>query len=83
MNKHDIRALDDDCYPLVTVFDDGPMPTPEQMKALFRKWEQDDQGLTWVEFAHTVQPTSHMNGAITVKWCNMWLAIETEGMCHS
>jgi len=86
--KHDIRSLADDQYPQVTFgfneVDQAELdPTDKQCEAVFRKWKQDDQGLTWAEFAKTVQPTFHMNDAITVKWSGMWLAIETDGYTHS
>jgi hypothetical protein len=57
--------------------------TPEQKEALARKWAQDDNGMTLQEFINSAQPTFFMDDAIVVKWCNMWLAIETSGHCHS
>ena len=60
-----------------------PDMTPEQKEALARKWAQDDNGMTLQEFIDSAQPTFLMDDAIVVKWCNMWLAIETDGYCHS
>jgi hypothetical protein len=83
-DKHDIRGLDDVCYPQVSYGPLGDMDiTHEQATSLFRKWKQDQNDMSWVEFAKTVQPTFGMNGAIVVQWCNMWLAIETDGYTHS
>lgn len=57
--------------------------TPEQKEALVRKWAQDDNGLTLEEFVDSAQTTNHLDDAIVVKWCGMWLCIETNGYCHS
>lgn len=86
--KYDIRQLADDQYPIVKFgsHEDDDMTinvTPAQARALFRKWKQADQDVSWPEFAKTVQPTFHMNDAVTVKWSGMWLAIETDGYTHS
>jgi hypothetical protein len=89
-DKYDIRKLDDDMYPNVTmgeeIVDGVPHSidaTTQQYAALFRKWKQDDNGMTWKEFAHSVKPTFHMDNAVTVQWCGMWLAIEEDGYTHS
>lgn len=87
-NKHDIRNLDDDQYPNVTVgwneADQSQLdPTHAQVASLFRKWKQDDNGMTWAEFAKTAQPTFHMDNAIVVKWCGMFLCVEEDGYTHS
>lgn len=82
--KYDIRELDDVCYPQVSYGPDGDMDiTHEQATSLFRKWKQQDQDMSWPEFAKTVQPTFGCDGAITVHWSGMWLAIETDGYTHS
>jgi hypothetical protein len=82
-DKHAIKSLDDDCYPAVTVFDEGEQPTRQQMTALFRKWKQNDCGMSWRDFAKTAEPTFGCAGAITVAWCGMWICIERDGYCHS
>lgn len=82
--KNDIRKLYDSCYPDVTIGKDAESPieaTHEQKTALFRKWKQDDQGMTWREFAASVVPFDF--GAIGVQWCGMWLGIERDGYTHS
>lgn len=83
--KHDIRALADDQYPTYVKFGETGelVTTHEQRTALFRKWKQDDQGLSWGEFSETACPTFGCDDAITVPWCGMWLCIETDGYTHS
>lgn len=90
-SKHNIMELDD-AYPVVHV---GPNPdeeiptTHEQRTSLFRKWKQAKNGdfpddtPNWQDFCKTVQPTFGMDGAITVQWCGMYLAIERDGYTHS
>ena len=87
-NKYDIRNLADDQYPQATFgFNEVDQteldPTGEQCAAVFRKWKQDHNEMTWADFAKSVQPTFHMNDAITVKWCGMWLCVEVDGYTHS
>jgi len=52
----------------------------EQRKALHRKWVQNNQGLTYLEFRRTV-----MQGfdCVMVRWSGMWLGIELDGYTHS
>ena len=57
--------------------------TKPQSKSLLRKWQQNNQGLTFLGFRKLVQPTHFMDDAVVVKWCNMFLAIETDGYTHS
>ena len=54
-----------------------------QQVSLLRKWRQEDQGLTFIQFRRSVQPTFGMDGAVVVKWGSMWLAIESDGYTHS
>ena len=51
-----------------------------QRKALHRKWTQNDQGLTYLQFRRTVLPGFD---CAMVLWCNMWLGIELDGYTHS
>lgn len=81
-DKHDVKALDDDCYPIVYMRV-GADATPEQKAAAFRKWKQNDQDMTWAEFFHTAEHTFGCDGAIAIKWCDMWLCIEEDGYCHT
>lgn len=91
--KYPVTALDDDCYPQVFQFGDNPdspvETTHAQRTALFRKWKQaklgDNPDATprWLDFCKRVHPTFGMDGAITVQWCGMWLAIERDGYTHS
>lgn len=51
-----------------------------QQIALKRKWKQDDQGMTYLQFRRTVQQGWD---CAMVHWCNMWLGIESDGYTHS
>lgn len=57
--------------------------TPEQKQALVRKWTQNNNDMTLEEFVASAQTTSLMDDAIVIKWCDMWLAIETDGYTHT
>jgi len=52
----------------------------EQRVSLHRKWSQDNQGMSYREFRSTVQQGWD---CVMVKWCNMWLGIESDGYTHS
>ena len=54
--------------------------TRDQRKALKRKWDRDNQGLSYIQFRRTVV---HGYDCIMVPWCGMWLGIETDGYTHS
>ena len=56
--------------------------TKAQQKSLFRKWQQSNQGKTYLEFRRSVQQ-SFYDDCIMVQWCGMWLGIETDGYTHS
>jgi len=57
--------------------------TKEQRHALLRVWKRGESDLTYRQFRRTVEPGFCMDGAIIVPWCNMWLAIESDGYTHS
>jgi hypothetical protein len=57
--------------------------TKSQQIALARKWDQSNQGLTYVEFRRTIEQPYGADGPIMVAWCGMWLGIEIDGYCHS
>jgi hypothetical protein len=57
--------------------------TEQQMDALTRKWNQDAQGISLIDFIKSAVPTFGCDGAIAVRWCGMWLCIERDGYCHS
>jgi hypothetical protein len=67
--------------------------SPHQRKSLFQKWEQNDQGMTYMQFRRTVLGGFHTSTEecpgwldrppIMVKWCGMWLGIEADGYTHS
>ena len=51
-----------------------------QTKSLLRKWKQNNQGLTYLQFRRTVQPGWD---CVMVQWSGMWLGIEKDGYTHS
>lgn len=63
--------------------------TKPQQQSLLRKWLQGQhehgstRDVSYLTFRRSVQPTFHMDNAVTVKWCGMWLAIESDGYTHS
>tara|TARA_R110000868_G_scaffold96392_1_gene265157 strand:+ start:704 stop:955 length:252 start_codon:yes stop_codon:yes gene_type:complete len=83
MDKFDVKALADECFPVVGLAQmDGV--TRAQMASLFRKWKQADQGLSWAEFTRTASgPHSMYSGAILAHWSGMTLCIEQDGHTHS
>ena len=59
--------------------------TLAQRDAVERKWQEMDEKTRppLQRFLDSVNPTFHMDNAVTVFWCGMWLAIETDGYTHS
>ena len=57
--------------------------TRAQREAIFRKWTQNANGLTYRQFRSTTKPTFCMDGAIILLWCGMWLCIEQDGYTHT
>jgi len=57
--------------------------TKEQRQAIYRKWRQDSQTMTYRQFRQTAQSTFFMDDAIVIPWCAMWLAIERDGHTHT
>ena len=51
-----------------------------QRIALYKKWIQNNQSMTYMQFRRTVQPGYD---CVMVEWCGMWLGIETDGYTHS
>ena len=54
--------------------------TKEQKQAIYRKWSQDNNNMSYLQFRRTVQ---HGYDCLMVYWCNMWLGIEKDGYTHS
>ena len=52
----------------------------EQRIALYKKWIQNNQGMSYMQFRRTVQ---HGYDCVMVQWSGMWLGIETDGYTHS
>lgn len=57
--------------------------TKQQAQSLYNKWVQNDQGVSYLVFRRSVEQTFGYDDAIVVKWCGMWLCIETDGYCHT
>ncbi len=51
-----------------------------QRIAIYRKWQQDNQDMTYREFRKTVQQGYD---CLMVQWCGTWLGIESDGYTHS
>lgn len=54
-----------------------------QIKAIVRKFEQENQDISFKEFTKTVQLTIGMDDAVVFKCNNIWLVVETDGYMHS
>jgi hypothetical protein len=57
--------------------------TKPQRAAVHRKWSESNQDLSYKQFRSTAFPMCFGDGAIVIQWCNMLLAIETDGHTHS
>jgi len=57
--------------------------TKEQQQSLLRKWQQNDQGISFLAFRRGATPLLAGDGCVMVQWSGMWLGIETNGDCHS
>ena len=57
--------------------------TKEQQVTLKRKWMQDNQGMSYLNFRRSVGHMIGGDGCVIVRWCNMWLGIETDGYPHT
>ena len=55
----------------------------EQRIALYKKWIQNNQGMTYMQFRRTVLPYLGYDNVAIVEWSGMWLGIETDGYTHS
>ena len=55
----------------------------DQRTALARVYRRVPMDQTYRAFRRTVQPTFGMDGAVVVRWQGMWLAIESDGYCHT
>lgn len=60
--------------------------TKEQVMAIYDRWTMrgNNEGhMSFVDFIATAKPTFGMDNAVTIPWCGMLLAIETDGFTHS
>jgi hypothetical protein len=79
----DLRTLPDENYPNI-VWDKEKWENPPnhaQMTSLFRKWKQSHQNMSWLDFAASAWLGP--DDCVVIKWSGMFLAIETDGYCHS
>ena len=53
--------------------------TKPQRKSLHRKWLQDSQGMSYLDFRRTVHPELGSYDVLIVKWRGMFFGIETDG----
>ena len=56
--------------------------TRAQREALYRKWRQDSQGMSYREFRRDAF-NNELMGCVLVQWCGMVLGIEPDGYTHS
>jgi len=62
----------------------GEVLTAAQEEAIIRKYECNQSGYyNLMEFMDEAKPMGGCDGAVTVKWCGMWLCIERDGYTHS
>ena len=54
--------------------------TKEQQQAIKRKFTQNNNGLTYLQFRRSVQ---YGYGCLMLRWCDMLLGIEPDGYTHS
>jgi hypothetical protein len=54
--------------------------TKAQRQSIKRVWDRDHQGLSYTQFRRSAVQSYE---CIMVKWCGMWLGIETDGYTHS
>ena len=54
--------------------------TRPQRRALYRKWRENDQGMTYRQFRRTVTPGWDY---VAVAWCGMYVGIEKDGYAHT
>lgn len=55
--------------------------TKEQRKAVKRKYDRNPDGsVSYLQFRRRVVPGYD---CVMLKWCGMWLGIETDGHTHS
>ena len=58
-----------------------PKITRAQRIALLRVYRRDNLGMSYLAFRRTVQIA--FGDCVMVKWCGMYLGIETDGYTHS
>lgn len=59
------------------------MLTKEQITSLKRIYDRTKLDMSYRKFRESVSGTIGCDGAVVVRWCNMWLCIERDGYTHS
>jgi len=54
----------------------------EQTISLLKRWKQNNQGMSYLQFRRTVLPAIGFDCAM-VQWSGMWLGIEWDGYTHT
>jgi hypothetical protein len=58
--------------------------TKAQAQAIAKLYSRiENPEFSYIQFRRTVQGTFGMDHAIVIRFCGMWIAIETDGYCHS
>lgn len=57
--------------------------TKAQRKAIYKLWGRLESRPSYRAFRQTVMGTIGMDGAVIANWSGMFIAIETDGYCHS
>jgi len=58
--------------------------TKEQSRALFRVYSRSEApSESFLSFRRKARAMICGDGALVIHWAGMWLAIETDGYCHS
>ena len=59
--------------------------TPKQAEAVRSKYSQDPDGHKSADDMEQAlqEGGAGMDGVVVLRWCNMWLAIERDGYCHT
>jgi len=56
--------------------------TTEQKKSLFKKWTQNNYGMSYRQFRATAEHKC-FGDALMIKCGNIWVGIESDGYTHS
>jgi hypothetical protein len=58
--------------------------TKNQTQALAKLYSRmESPGESFLSFRRKAGPMLCGDGALVIRWCDMWIAIEPDGYCHS